>query len=203
MKWPFGHRGCGALAAIFLGMGLSGLPACGAAEADGLAPLNGPELAATFEDLHRLTYGAPRDLTAPGAEDALHDELAQTYIGEALTTAYVDHVLMDAALRAQGAWVEIADVTYLAVHPIEGEAGWVEATWQVSGEVRHVRHRHGRVNRYRGRFYVVQGPEGPRIAAVRVGDVGGTILPAGVLEGMGPGERRSPSELLRAQEGGP
>lgn len=165
---------------------------------------NGSEpWAEAFRRVHPLVYDTP---PLSGDADALHAHLSETFTADALTQAYVDHVLMSASLAESETYLEILDVAYpevIASPDSEGGA-WVDATWTVAGEVHHRLHQHGRVNRYRGRFHLRETEAGPRIDEVIMGSVGGTILPAGELERLRRGDAPglSPLDILKGRGAG-
>lgn len=152
-----------------------------------------------FVTLHRNLYAVQSD-----DPDGLYSDLENIFSGEALTQAYLNYTLMLESRKQHGVEIDILSVSYqktevLGVGMAAGIEGvWVGSQWEVAGEVRHRKHRHGRLNHYEGQFFLCETDGGPRIFEQRMGDVGGTIIPEAIFLRMTEkdGSALSPSELL-------
>lgn len=116
------------------------------------------ELVATFEALHERVYGV---YDVGPDRDALHDLLAGSFAGPALTAEYVEHFstihnMADDEVRIAVRKVDYADVSVLEQEP--GRA-LLDADWSVGGVVTHQRHSHSRVNRYRAIYTIELQPD--------------------------------------------
>jgi hypothetical protein len=130
---------------------------------------------AAFPGLHtRLVLTQATTLVA----DDLHAHLSEALVGEALTRGFLRSAAAGRRRQTEGATVRIEDVRYEDVQIIARgpEGSELQASWIVSGTVRHGDHAHRRATRYAGRYLVVDTPHGPRIAEERGGDA--TRLPA-------------------------
>lgn len=153
-----------------------------------------------FEPLHAALYAAQE---APD-DDALWDGLAAALDGEALTRAYVEARVGRARMQAEGRRVRVLGVEYGDVVPLPADDDGlprVDATWWVRGIVWHGDHSHARINGYRAEYTLAPRPQGWRIVAARVRDVGRARSAVDVLQPDGPapteGGYMDPLELLQ------
>lgn len=124
---------------------------------------------AAFPDLHtRLVRTQSTSLEAA----ALHEHLAAALVGEALTQGFLRAAESARRREAEGTTVRIEGVEYEVMEIISRGPGGshLQASWLVTGTVRHGDHSHRRSTRYAGRYLIVDTPEGPRIAEERAGD---------------------------------
>lgn len=124
---------------------------------------------AAFPDLHsRLVRTQGTSLEAA----ALHEHLSAALVGGALTEGFLRAAESSRRRVAEGATVRIEGVEYEALEIIsQGPGGsHLQASWLVTGTVRHGDHSHRRSTRYAGRYLIVDTPKGPRIAEERAGD---------------------------------
>ncbi|MEM9597680.1 MAG: hypothetical protein AAGD06_25665, partial [Acidobacteriota bacterium] len=140
------------------------------------APDTEPSLdpADAFRALHEPVYG----VYALGADrGAIHDLLAASFTGEALTREYVEHFTTLARMEEESTSIQVLAVDYEEVTVLDSEAGRVrvDADWSVGGVVTHRGHRHPRTNRYRA-IYTLEAVgetagEGWRIVDTRMRDM--------------------------------
>ena len=145
---------------------LAHLSGCGA-EGDPALP---PWALEDFEARHTAVY----DVYGLGVDrDAIHDHLAGSFAGEALTREYVEHYTTLRRMADEGTSVKIVSVRYDAVDPIApGPLGpRVAARWEVSGIVTHQGHSHARTNRYTAVFTLARTRDGVRIVDTRMKDL--------------------------------
>ena len=165
-------------------IGLLFLSAC--ADSGALDALDDASLIASFLRLHSQVY----DLYALALEpDAVHDHLAASFDGEALTAQYIEHWGTRVHMDRDGTRVDVRRVSHeppsvIARGPAVAE---LDASWSVGGVVHHKSHSHPRVNRYEAVYTLAMTDAGLRIVethlrqAVRVRDLlspadGGWIL---------------------------
>jgi hypothetical protein len=129
------------------------------------------ELIEVFEDLHRPVYQVYE--LSPDERDALHDLLASSFDGEALTAEYVEHFTTLAMLERESTSIDVRRVDYERIDVLERGPDWarVEADWSVGGVVTHLQHKHTRVNRYVAVYELRDGPDGLRITETRMRDL--------------------------------
>jgi len=101
-----------------------------------------------FKDTHRRIY----DVYAVDLErDAIHNLLAQSFRGEALTQEYIEHYTTRLKMQEEETSIHIRKVDYnsleIITHRLDGVR--IDADWSVGGIVTHQKHKHPRVNRYR------------------------------------------------------
>lgn len=125
-----------------------------------------PPSVETFRQLHEPVYGVYDLAREP---DAVHGLLAAAFHGEALTREYVEHWSALARMTEEDVDVDVLGIEYLELLPLDG--GRIDATWLVRGVVRHARHRHARVNRYRAIYTLADTSDGPRIVDTRLADL--------------------------------
>lgn len=112
-------------------------------------------LARRFEQLHRRlyeVYSLDLDRDSLGLDrDAIHDLLAASFSGEALTNEYVEHFVTLTHMREEGTAIDVVRIDYERVDVLERDEYRVvlDADWSVAGIVTHQGHKHARVNRYR------------------------------------------------------
>ncbi|MCB9742586.1 MAG: hypothetical protein H6740_08305 [Alphaproteobacteria bacterium] len=137
---------------------------------------------AAAEALRGLLTPLPRVYEQPPDRDAVHDFLAASLYGEALTREYVEAWTTLTRMQAEGSAlaieaVELDHVQRLGVSPLR-----VEARWTVTGTVTHRGHAHRRANRYRAVFTLAETPEGLRIVEARARDHERLAVPEAVDE---------------------
>lgn len=177
-----------------------------AAACDGAPePVDAAGVEAAFRALHAPIYEA----YALGPErDALHDHLAASFTGESLTEQYVEHWRTLVRMEEEQTGIRVTAVEYVdvALVPEDLPALRVDATWFVRGVVRHQRHRHPRINRYRAIYTLVSTPGGLRIADTRMRDlarVASQVAPGDVFDlGQGSGADAGFIDPLELFEGG-
>ena len=131
-------------------------------------PFVGTDIADAFRALHRPIYGV-YELTA-GQRDALHDLLARSFRGAALTDQYVEHFTTLHRMATEETSIRVIDVDYATVRVLDdtGPVRRVDVDWSVGGVVTHRDHKHPRVNRYRAIYSLAMTQDGPRIVATRM-----------------------------------
>lgn len=105
------------------------------------------QLVNQFKEMHSRLYG----VYSLGIDrDAIHDLLAQSFAGEALTREYVEHFTTLVQMEKEQTAIDVVRVDYEDVEVVgrTADAALVEADWSVGGVVTHQGHRHARVNRY-------------------------------------------------------
>ena len=108
---------------------------------------------ARFREIHTQVY---RVYSVGLDRDAVHDQLATAFAGDALTREYVEHWTTLARMQEEGTAIDVLSVDYENV-TVAGEAGGgvlVEADWSVGGIVTHQSHKHHRINRYQAVYTV-------------------------------------------------
>jgi hypothetical protein len=117
-----------------------------------------------FPSLHRPLVAAQAD---GGSLAELHDRLAESLHGEALTEHFLEAAAARRARHQQGADVVVTALTYEAVNVLKNtdHTTTLSATWVVTGSVTHQGHAHSRTNRYRARYAVAETAVGTRIIA--------------------------------------
>ncbi len=131
--------------------------------------LDPAQLRSRFESLHRPIYEVyARDVDP----ETLWRDLADSFFGEALTAEYVEQFVTLSRMHTDDISIEILRVDYedFEVLDVFGTAAVVAVDWSVGGVVRHQRHRHARVNRYRARYTLdpVDLPRSTRITDSRL-----------------------------------
>lgn len=178
--------------------------ACLVLACDG-APAEGPddaEVIAAFEALHPGIY----DVWAlPLERDLLHDALARSLVGEALTRQYVETWATRVRMAADDVAIRVLAVEHDEVELLErDEAGGVrlDASWLARGVVSHQGHKHPRIHRYRAVFHLVPTADGWRIDELRAKELARVASRVDDLFGEGgdPSEQgfMDPLELLEA-----
>ncbi|MEM6795820.1 MAG: hypothetical protein AAF725_17735 [Acidobacteriota bacterium] len=128
------------------------------------------EVLSLFEALHRPVYGV-YDLGPD--RDRIHDLLAESFDGEALTEQYVEHFTTLTRMGLEETAIRVVRVDYESLDVAakgEGQAS-VEADWSVGGVVSHQEHRHLRTNRYRALYDLEETARGWRIVATHLRDL--------------------------------
>ena len=102
---------------------------------------------ARFREIHSQVY---RVYSVGLDRDAVHDQLAAAFAGDALTREYVEHWTTLARMRDEGTAIDVLSVDYesVAVAGSVPDGVLVEADWSVGGIVTHQSHKHHRINRY-------------------------------------------------------
>ena len=102
---------------------------------------------AHFREIHSQVY---RVYSVGLDRDAVHDQLAAAFAGDALTREYVEHWTTLARMRDEGTAIDVLSVDYesVAVAGSVANGVLVEADWSVGGIVTHQSHKHHRINRY-------------------------------------------------------
>ena len=144
---------------------------------------------ADFEALHAPVYHV-FDLGSD--RDAVHAQLAQSFAGDALTDAYVEHWRALVRMRDESTAVHISGVEYDDVSVLDmDDAGRVrvDASWLVRGVVTHQRHMHPRINRYRAVYTLTPTDDGWRITDTHMRDLArvSSVLTANDVLGSGAG----------------
>jgi hypothetical protein len=118
---------------------------------DSFSPPTDDQVVKTFQDLHRNAYEA----YSVGLErDELHQLLASSFGGRALTQEYVEHYVTAVRMDREETAIDILRVEYEHIEIVSWEESLVtiHAEWSVGGVVTHRGHKHPRVNRYRAGF---------------------------------------------------
>ncbi|MDX1385321.1 MAG: hypothetical protein R3190_16835, partial [Thermoanaerobaculia bacterium] len=123
-----------------------------------------------FRRLHSAVYGVYE--LGPD-RDRIHELLAASFAGEALTREYVEHFTTLVRMATEHTGIRVLRVDYEDVAVVASDEDEVEvaADWSVGGIVSHQLHRHHRVNRYQATYTLarVDGPgPGLRIVSSRV-----------------------------------
>jgi hypothetical protein len=141
-------------------IGLLFLSAC--TDSGSLDDLDDARLVESFVRLHSRVY----DLYALALDaDAVHDHLAASFAGEALTAQYVEHWGTRVHMQRDGTSVDVRRVSHeppkvIARGPAAAD---VDASWSVGGVVHHKSHSHPRVNRYEAVYTLSMTDTGLRI----------------------------------------
>lgn len=103
--------------------------------------------------------------------DLIHDHLANIYVGDALTDAYILHYQTIRKMTDDETAIDVRQVDYSSVdfksHTLTGVI--LDVDWSVGGIVTHQDHKHTRVNRYQAGYTLQQDDEGDwKIARTRV-----------------------------------
>ena len=146
---------------------LLGLSACAPDRSAGPSDM---ALTQAFKQLHTPIYGV-YDLGFD--RDAVHDHLAASFRGEALTQEYVEHFTALARMRSESTAINILRVDYESLSVLERAPDRVsiDADWSVGGIVTHQQHRHPRTNRYRAVYDMAYGHDGWRLVGSRLRDM--------------------------------
>lgn len=172
-KW---FRGPRRWLVLGLSVGLVGLVGCvgpvGDRPATPRAPISQVAMEALFEGLHRPVY----EVYQLGRDrDRLHDHLARSFRGEALTREYVEHFSALRRMRRDATSIRVLRVDYESIELLawDDQAGraTVDVLWSVGGVVRHRRHHHPRTNRYRAVYELVHGADGWRLEDTKLRDM--------------------------------
>lgn len=101
-----------------------------------------------FQGLHRSVYDV---YSLQGQPQAIHQLLAKSFSGEALTGEYIEHFTTLFHMEKEETAIDIKQVDYNNIEPLEYLDGKVvlDVDWSVGGVVTHQKHKHTRVNRYR------------------------------------------------------
>jgi hypothetical protein len=121
----------------------------------------------TFRALHKPLYGV---YDFGPDRDAIHGLLEASFVGEALTTEYVEHYTTLFRMVEDETSIRIQRVDYESVRVLDRTPRGirVDADWSVGGVVTHQGHKHPRVNRYRAVYTLSPTPDGLRITATRM-----------------------------------
>ena len=128
-----------------------------------------------FRRIHSAVYGV-YDLGG-GAEgpdrDSIHQLLAASFAGDALTEEYVEHFTTLVRMGSESTAIRVLSVDYENVEVVDSTDREVEliADWSVGGVVSHQLHRHHRVNRYQASYTLAPADDeqsGLRIVSSRV-----------------------------------
>ncbi|MFT4621691.1 MAG: hypothetical protein ACI8PZ_000343 [Myxococcota bacterium] len=132
-----------------------------------LDELDDAALAAAFETLHAQVYDV---YALPLDADAVHDTLARSFTGEALTRQYVEHWTTRVRMADDGTAVDVRRISHdtTLVLARDGSAAEIDARWSVGGIVRHRSHSHARINRYEAVYGLTWTDAGARIAWTRM-----------------------------------
>lgn len=120
-----------------------------------------------FGALHRQVYDV-YDL--PLDRDQVHDLLASSFAGRALTSEYVEHWTTKILMQRDETAIDILRVDHdeLVVLDAEDDVAHIDAAWSVGGIVTHRKHKHPRVNRYQAVYSLQRLPQGWRIVGTRM-----------------------------------
>ena len=104
-----------------------------------------------FSALHRKVYSVYQ---LPLEKQKIHDLLAEIFIGEALSSEYVEHFTSRIHMKEEETQIDIRQIDYNEVVLLQQlrDSIVVDADWSVGGIVTHQQHKHPRVNRYRAVF---------------------------------------------------
>jgi len=121
-------------------------------------------------ELHRPIYQV---YALPLDRDAVWEQLAGSFTGQALTEQYVEHWTTRHRMDRESTAIDVRRVEYDQIDVLEVGPGRarVDVAWSVGGIVTHQQHKHPRVNRYRAVYTVADGAEGWRIVQTRMRDV--------------------------------
>jgi hypothetical protein len=121
---------------------------------------------AEFQQLHRDVYGA---YSLGLDRDGLHDLLAKSFGGRALTEEYVEHFSTAVRMQREETAIEVLKIDYgeVKVEDWTDNVASLVADWSVGGVVTHRGHKHPRVNRYRAQFMVEWSVE-PKIVGTKL-----------------------------------
>lgn len=106
------------------------------------------DIVVDFQAMHRSVYDV---YSLQGEPQAIHQLLAKSFSGEALTNEYIEHFTTLFHMEEEETDIVIKQVDYNDIEPLEYETGRVvlDVDWSVGGIVTHQKHKHTRVNRYR------------------------------------------------------
>jgi len=133
-----------------------------------LLQLDDAALEESFRALHKPLYGV-YDLGPD--RDGIHALLSSSFVGEALTTEYVEHYTTLFRMVDDETSIRIQRVDYETVAVLDRAPGGsvrIDADWSVGGVVTHQGHKHPRVNRYRAVYTLSPTPDGLRITGTRM-----------------------------------
>ena len=129
------------------------------------------DVEATFRELHAPVY----EVFALGLDrDAVHELLAASFAGEALTDRYIDHWTTLVRMHEDDTAITISGVEHDRVESLgidETGALRLDVAWTVRGVVRHQDHRHAKIHAYRAVYELRETTEGWRITGERQADV--------------------------------
>ena len=111
------------------------------------------DVVSQFKNLHARVY----DVYDLGAEpEKIHNLLALSFVGEALTTEYIEHFTTIHHMGNEDTSIDIRTVDYNSIVPIQFTArqAQLDVDWSVGGVVTHRSHKHTRVNRYRALYTI-------------------------------------------------
>ena len=133
----------------------------------GLGRAGDQDLISAFRELHAPIY---RVYSLGPDRDAIHDLLAASFAGRALTREYVEHYSTLVWMQREQTAIDVLPVNYEQVEVLRRGRGNVEidADWSVGGVVTHRNHQHARVNRYRAVYTLAAVEGGLRIVETRV-----------------------------------
>ena len=111
------------------------------------------ELVGVFKDLHRNVYDVYKVENSP---DKIHNLLANSFAGEALTKEYIEHFTTIEFMEKEETSIDIRTVDYndITFLHFSGAEVSLDVDWSVGGVVTHQRHKHTRVNRYKAVYQV-------------------------------------------------
>lgn len=124
------------------------------------------ELVAAFQALHEPVY----EVYALSDAHAIHALLSGSFVGEQLTSEYIEHWTTLHNMRREQTSIHVKKVDYEAVAVLDRgpDTVRIDADWSVGGIVTHQAHKHPRVNRYRAVYTLVDTPDGLRISGTRM-----------------------------------
>ncbi len=144
------------------------LLSCAARHVDpGELAMSDAQIVDRFKELHEPVYGV---YELSGDRTAIHQLLAASFAGEALTSEYVEHWTTLASMEREETSIRVKKVDYESVKVLDrGERSLrVDVDWSVGGIVTHQAHKHPRVNRYRAVYTLTDEGEGLRIVGTRM-----------------------------------
>ena len=111
-----------------------------------------------FQAIHRSVYDV---YSLQGEPQAIHQLLAKSFSGEALTNEYIEHFTTLFYMEEEETAIVIKKVDYNDIEPLEYEQRKVvlDVDWSVGGVVTHQKHKHTRVNRYRAVYTLELEPD--------------------------------------------
>ncbi len=121
-----------------------------------------------FKSVHPTVYSIYGNSPS---EVALHDLLANVFVGAKLTQEYVEHFTTLHHMKKEETSIDVKQVDYNDIKVLDFDFGWVklDVDWSVGGVVTHQGHKHTRVNRYHAVYTLQEVSEvGWRVSAVKM-----------------------------------
>ena len=101
--------------------------------------------------MHKKVYSVYQ---LPLERQKIHNLLADIFIGEALSSEYVEHFTSRMHMEEEDTQIDIRQIDYneVVLLKVLPNKVMIDADWSVGGIVTHQKHKHPRVNRYRAVF---------------------------------------------------